>query len=188
MILSILFACIFAKLKGYKLKPLVRTCALYPFFVLTVVLLYLQSCVLFGNYSWIKYAEYIKTAYLFSLIIPFLVFKLYKPGLTGAICILAGTFLNKFVMAQNGGKMPVYATLSKLTGYYSEAAFAEASSIHVLGSPETKFKILTDYIDVGYTILSIGDLLIHFYVLLIFYHVIKVINEKCVTAAAARNI
>jgi hypothetical protein len=39
---------------------------------------------------------------------------------------------------------------------------------------------LTDFIDVGYCILSIGDLLIHAIVFLIIYNVIKERNEAAV--------
>ncbi|NLA85920.1 MAG: DUF5317 domain-containing protein [Clostridiales bacterium] len=177
MIFAILFALVLAKIKGYKLKPLLRVYALYPFAFLTAVMIYFQVCVFFHNYSWIKYAGYIKSIYLFSLVIPFLVYKLYKPGLVGALLILAGTFLNKFAIWQNGGKMPVFATLSRLTGYYSEEAIKTADNLHSIGDASTKFKILTDYIDIGYSILSIGDLLIHSFALIIMYYVIKEVNS-----------
>lgn len=178
MIFAILFALVLAKIKGYKLKPLLKTYSLYPFAFLTVVMIYFQACIIFHDYRWIKYAEYIKSAYLFSLFIPFLVYKLYKPGLVGALFIILGTLLNKFVIWQNGGKMPVYASLSKLTGYYSETAIKTADTIHTIGDSSTKFKFLTDFIDVGYSILSIGDILIHSFVLIILFFVVKEVNVK----------
>lgn len=178
MVFAILFALALAKIKGYKLKPLLRTYALYPFAFLTVALIYFQACVFFHDYTWIKYAGYIKGIYLFSLVIPFLVYKLYKPGLAGASLIILGTLLNKFVIWQNGGKMPVYATLSKLTGYYSEEAVRTADKIHSVGDVSTKFKLLTDYIDIGYCILSIGDIMIHSFAFIILFYVIKEINAR----------
>lgn len=178
MIFAILFALALAKIKGYRLFPLLKTYSLYPFAFFTVVIIYLQACIFFHNYTWIKYAGYIKSVYLFSLFIPFLVYKLYKPGLIGASLIILGTVLNKFVMWQNSGKMPVYATLSKLTGYYSEAAIKTADNIHSIGDVSTKYKFLTDYIDLGYIILSIGDILIHSFVLIILYYIIKAVNLK----------
>jgi len=81
--------------------------------------------------------------------------------------------MNKFVMSQNGGKMPVYATLSKLTGYFDESAIGNVDQVHILGNEATKYKILTDYIDVGYSILSIGDVLIHAFIFMVVYNVIK---------------
>lgn len=177
MIFSILFALALAKLKGYMLRPLLRTYSIYPFMVLTIIMIYLQLCIFFHNYTWIRYAQYIKSVYLVSLVIPFLVHKLYKPGIIGALLIILGTFLNKFVMSHNGGRMPVYATLSKLTGYYSETAM-KASDIHVVGDSSTKFKFLTDFIDIGYSVLSIGDVLIHSFVFIILFNVIKELNSK----------
>ncbi len=100
------------------------------------------------------------------------------PGMAGAALMILGTLLNKFVIWQNGGKMPVYASLSRLTGYYSEEAIRTADKIHSIGDDSTKFKFLTDYIDIGYSILSIGDLLIHAFVLIILYYVIKEVNNK----------
>jgi hypothetical protein len=178
MIFAILFAVALAKVKGYKLKPLLKAYPLYPFAFLTVVLLYLQTCVFLHNYTWIRYAGYIKSVYLVSLVIPFLVYKLYKPGFIGATLIIIGSLLNKFVIWQNGGKMPVFATLSKLTGYYSDAAIKTADSIHVIGSPSTKFKFLTDCIDIGYSVLSIGDVFIHMFVLIILFYVIKELSVR----------
>jgi hypothetical protein len=173
MIFAILFALALAGIKGYQLKPLLRTYSLYPFAFLTAAMVYFQVCVFFDNYTWIKYAGYIKSIYLFTLVIPFLYYKLYKPGLVGASLIILGTLLNKFVIWQNGGKMPVYASLSKWTGYYDEEVIRTADKIHIVGDVSTKFKFLTDYIDIGYSILSIGDLLIHSFAFVILFYVIK---------------
>lgn len=178
MIFAILFALALAKLKKLRLRPLLKTYSLYPFTLLTVVLIYFQACIFFNDYRWIKYAGYIKSIYLFSLIIPFLAYKLYKPGLLGALLIIFGTALNKFVMWQNGGKMPVYASLSKLTGYYNEAAIRTEDTIHAVGGVSTKYKILTDYIDIGYSVLSIGDVMIHSFAFIILYYVIKEVNVR----------
>lgn len=86
--------------------------------------------------------------------------------------------MNRFVMSQNGGKMPVYATLSKHTGYFDEMVLGTADQIHILGNEATKYKILTDYIDVGYSILSIGDVLIHAFIFMVVYDTIKENSNK----------
>jgi len=81
-------------------------------------------------------------------------------------------------MSQNGGKMPVYATLSKLTGYFDESTLGTVDQVHILGNEATKYKILTDYIDVGYSILSIGDILIHAFIVMVVYSAIKENSNK----------
>jgi len=81
-------------------------------------------------------------------------------------------------MSQNGGKMPVYATLSKYTGYFDEVVINTVDKVHVLGNEATRYKILTDYIDVGYSILSIGDVLIHAFIVIVVYNAIKENSNK----------
>ena len=87
--------------------------------------------------------------------LPLLRYRLYKPGMIGAGCIVAGTAMNKIVMAANGGKMPAFPTLSLRTGYFDPALLEAPGSIHCLGTEATRLKFLTDYIDIGYSVLSI---------------------------------
>lgn len=178
MIIYVLLAFGWAKIKGYRIQPVYRAYALYPFAVIELLYWILQIMIFSGNYTFVSYGPYIKSAFLFALIIPMMVYKLYKPGLVGAACMLTGTMLNRFVMQQNGGKMPVFPTLSKLTGYYSDMGIPPTDSIHVLGDQTTKFKWLTDYIDVGYSILSPGDVLIHAFAFIVVYYSIKEINRR----------
>jgi hypothetical protein len=105
-----------------------------------------------------------------------LVFQLYKPALVGSGSIVVGTLLNKFVISQNNGKMPVFPSFSYLTGYVKPYTFQAVQDIHVLGSGAAHWKILTDYIDFGYSILSPGDLFINFFSFLMLYYTIKAVN------------
>lgn len=178
MIIYILLAIIYAKIKGYRIKPMLRDYSLYPLFIAEMIYIFLQISVFTGNHNYIQYAGVFKTLYLYTLIIPIVVHKLYKTGIYGSIIMTIGSLLNKFVMSQNGGKMPVYATLSKHTGYFDEAVIATVDQVHILGNEATKYKILTDYIDVGYSILSIGDVLIHAFIVMVVYSAIKENNNK----------
>ena len=74
--------------------------------------------------------------------------------------------------------MPVFPTLSYLTGYGKVEAFDKVNDIHILGNSSTKLKFLTDIFDIGYSILSIGDVFIRLYVFIIIYSVIKEINVE----------
>ena len=178
MLLNILIAIIIAKIKSYKIKPLLRAYPLYPFYFAEIVYIALQVCIFLDNYHFVQYARIINSLYMYSLIIPILAYKLYKPGIIGSALIVLGTFLNKFVMSQNGGKMPVYPSLSKLTGYFNETAIPATDNIHILGDESVKFKFLTDYIDIGTSVLSIGDVLIHSFVTIIIYYTIKELNSS----------
>lgn len=181
MILFLLFALIMAKIKGYKLKPLLTAYALYPYAAAELFYVLLQVGIFVHNYSFIRYTSVINSLYMYTLIIPVMVYKLYKPGIIGSIFMVAGTLLNRLAMSSNGGKMPVYATLSKLTGYYDPSAIQSVDNIHVTGDELVKLKFLTDYIDTGSSILSIGDVLIHSFVFIVVYYSIKEINQSRLT-------
>lgn len=177
MSINLLIAIGFAKIKGYRIAPIAKAYLLYPYFIAEVLYLYLQACIFVGDYTYVQYTAIFKSVYLYTLLIPIFVYKLYKPGICGSILIIIGTLLNKFVISQNGGKMPVFATLSKITGYYKESAFGVADNLHIIGSETTRYKFLTDYIDLGISILSIGDVLIHSYIVIVIFYVIKEINQ-----------
>jgi len=178
MLLYILSAFICAKIKGYKIKPIFKAYTLYPYAIVELLYLLLQLSIFMHNYSFVQYSKIINSVYLYTLIIPIMFYKLYKPGIFGSVLIMIGTLLNKFVIIQNGGKMPVYASLSKLTGYYNKSAIQAVDSIHIIGNESTKFKFLTDYIDIGSSILSIGDLFIHSFIFIVIYYTIKEINKS----------
>ncbi len=178
MIINFLLALFLAKHKGYKIKPLFKSYVFYPYFLVEILYIIVQISTFMNNYSFVKYSTIISMLFMYSMIIPMLFYKLYKQGLIGSSLILIGTMLNKFVMAQNGGKMPVYASISRLTGYYNELALISVDSTHMIGDGSVKFKILTDYIDIGWSILSIGDLLIHSFTFIIVYFSIREINLR----------
>jgi len=177
MILQVVFAVIAGKLKGYRVGHALTRKSFIPFYVIELVHIFFQLNAIFGNYAFVRYAPILKSASLYSLLIPVLVYKLYIPALAGSGFIVLGSILNELVKHANGGKMPVFPTLSRLTGYFNEEAIA-SSSLHVLGNSETKLKFLCDYIDIGYSVLSIGDLLIHFFTFIIFFFVMKTVTKQ----------
>jgi hypothetical protein len=52
------------------------------------------------------------------------------------------------------------------------------NNIHILGGQTTKLKLLTDIFDVGYSIMSIGDIMIHLFTFVIIYNAVKRINNE----------
>jgi hypothetical protein len=130
------------------------------------------------KYWVIKYAPIVRYAFLLAFLIPMFRYQLYKPAIMGSCSIAIGSILNSIVMSQNGGKMPVYPTFSYITGYVKAEQHLVANDIHVFGTAQTNCKFLTDYIDVGFCVLSIGDLFIHFYVFLMVFNLIISINKE----------
>lgn len=179
MVEILFISIVIAKLKHMKLRYLFLFWSFYPILITQCLLIFIQINTFTGNYFFVQYAFLIKTSIILSFIFPIITFNLYKPALIGSGSIIIGTLLNKFVIAQNNGKMPVFPSLSYLTGCVKPYSFTSVKDIHILGSAASKYKILTDYIDLGYSILSIGDLFIHFFVLIMLYYTIKSVNEYC---------
>lgn len=177
MILSVLITLLIAKLNKLKIRPVFHCPWLLPVVLLEFIHLLFQVAYLNGYYGFLQYAELLKSTYLYVLFLPILHYQLYKPALIGSCLVLVGTAMNKLVMSANGGLMPIYPTVSKWTGYFSNSPLEGFDQIHCLGDATTKLKFLSDYIDIGYSILSPGDLLVHSFTIIILYYTIKQLNQ-----------
>ena len=177
MLPVVVLAIFIAKLRKQRPSVLLRAYALYPFFAAELLYIIVQVSVLAGQYWPIPYAGLFKFVFLFPLVIPVIAYGLYRPALIGSACVVLGSAMNQAAMHYNGGKMPVYPTLSRLTGYFNDALLLQ-DSVHVLGTAGTKFKLLTDYIDLGYSVLSLGDVLIRVFIFLILYHSILYLSAQ----------
>ncbi len=182
MFIELFIVCLIAKLKGYKLKYLFRSWTFYPVLITQSILIMFQISIFCGTFYFVRFKPIVEPAIILAFAFSIFAYKLYKPAIIGAAFVVFGTLLNKFVIAQNAGQMPVYPTLSYITGYVAPEMFEPSGSLHVLGSEATKFKFLTDYIDVGYSILSIGDVLIHLFTCIMLYFLIEAVNERFGTA------
>ena len=178
MVFTLLIAVCFAKYRGCEIKPAFTNVVLYPPIVCEIIYLVLQVFVMRGDYWVIEFADVFKKLYLLSFLFPIIMLKLYKPGLVGAGFILAGTALNNLVMYANNGKMPVFPSLTYLTGYVKSDTFQKINDIHILGNADTQMIILSDIFDVGWSILSIGDVLIHTFAGIVVYSAIVELNKR----------
>ena len=180
MILFLLFACAIAKLNKYRVAPVFRDASLYPFFVVECAYWVLQGFAFSGDFRFLPYSAYLQSAYIASMLFPILRHRLYARAITGAGMVGLGTILNRLVMSANGGRMPVLPTLSRLTGYFNPASLQQGlDAVHIHMGADTALNFLGDYIDVGFSIMSPGDLLIHGFTAVILYGVIKTLNERC---------
>lgn len=174
---TIIIALIFAKIKGYKIKPLFKTWAIYPVLFMELIYIVIQMNLFNENYEIIKYVGIFKNIYLCSYLSLVFKYEQYISAIIGAIFVFIGGILNDIAIVANNGMMPVFPKLSYITGYITTESFSKANDIHILGNSETKLKFLTDIFDVGYSILSLGDIFIRFYVFIIIFKTIKYINE-----------
>lgn len=180
MIETIIIALIFSKIKGYNIKPFLKSFTIVPVVIMEGISLYTQINIFMGNYSGIQYAGIIKTLSICSYL--FIVFKygLYINSIIGSSLVFIGGLLNDIAIKANGGFMPVFPTLSYITGYATVESFNIVDDIHILGNASTKLVWLTDIIDLGYSVLSIGDVFIRGFLFIIIYSAVKKVNkDKC---------
>ena len=173
MVETIIIALMFSKIKGYKIKTLFRIWAIYPVIFMELIYIVIQMNLFNENYEIIKYVGVFKTLYLCSYLPLIFKYEQYISAIIGSIFVFIGGVLNDLAMSVNNGTMPVFPKLSYITGYITTESFNKAKDIHILGDSETKLKFLTDIFDVGYSILSLGDIFIRFYVFIIIFETVK---------------
>lgn len=178
MIETILIAILVCKIKGYKIKLLFKEFAIYPVIFLELIYFVVQANIFSGNYEVIKYVNVLKTVYLCSYLPLIFYYNQYIRAIIGSIFVVIGGKLNDIAIHANDGFMPVFPSLSYLTGYATVESFDKVNDIHILGNEMTNMKYLTDIFDVGYSVLSIGDIFIRVFVFLIIYGSIKALNSK----------
>lgn len=177
---TICMALLYSKAKKYCIRPLFKQKEIYYVLAIEFIYFYLQIALFNEHYEVVRYASLLKSIYLCAYLGLIFKYELYKEALIGSGFMLLGGLCNQIAITANGGKMPVFPSLSYLTGYVKPEGFRKAYEItkdfHILGGSETKLKFLTDFVDIGYSILSIGDLLIRAFIVLIIYGAIKKMN------------
>lgn len=180
MLETLILTLIYSKYKKNNVKYLFQQKEIYYVLAIELVYVCIQAAIFADAYTFIKYASLLKSIYLCSYL--GLVFKheLYKEAILGSGFVLLGGLCNDLAIRANGGTMPVFPSLSYLTGYASPEGFEMAQKLvndyHVLGNEETKLKFLTDIFDIGYSVLSMGDVFIRVFVVLIIFSAVKKLN------------
>lgn len=173
MIETVLLAFIIARLKGYRLMPFLREYAVWPFILLTAVYLYLPFLNFKGDISLVRFSRYFMLGYFVSVILFAVRFKTYFEMIIASLMMFAGTAMNNLAIWANGNRMPVFASISLATGFIKNKNDLLLDGVHTIGTPDTKLKFLTDFIDIGYCVLSIGDIFIKAFVFFIVFYSIK---------------
>lgn len=176
MLETIIISLIFCKIKKLKIKPLFKIWAIYPVVFMEIFYLFVQANIFSENYNLIMYTGVMKTLYLISYLPLIFTYKQYISAIIGSIFVVIGGILNDIAISANNGYMPVFPSLSYLTGYIKPDSFSKIEDIHVLGDSSTKLKFLTDIFDIGYSVLSLGDIFIRGFVFIILYNTVKQIN------------
>jgi hypothetical protein len=93
------------------------------------------------------------------------------------------------VINANGGKMPVYPTISKWIWFYKTGQLDPGAidDLHILMDSSTKLPFLADYFDFGTCISSPGDLLVHSFASIIIYYTIKAVCDRDLSKVKGAN-
>lgn len=176
MIETILISLIFCKIKKLKIKPLFKSWTIYPVIIMELIYLFIQINVFMDNYMFIKYVGVLKVVYLCSYLPMIFTYNQYISAIIGSVFVFIGGILNDIAIGANNGYMPVFPYLSYITGYANIEAFDKVNDIHILGDSSAKLKLLTDIFDIGYSVLSLGDIFIRGFVFIVIYNVVKNLN------------
>lgn len=176
MLETVIISLIFCKIKKLKIKPLFKHWSIYTVVVMELFYLIVQANIFSENYNLIKFAGLFKTIYLCSYLPLIFIYRQYVSAIIGSIFVVIGGLLNDIAISANNGYMPVFPSLSYLTGYIKSDSFSKIEDIHRLGDSSTKLRFLTDIFDVGYSVLSLGDIFIRGFVFIIIYSTVKEIN------------
>lgn len=176
MLETIIISLVFCKIKKLKIKPIFKNWSIYPIIFMELVYLIVQANIFSENYSFINLAGIFKTVYLLSYLPLIFTYRQYLSAIIGSLFVVIGGILNDIAISANNGYMPVFPSLSFFTGYIKVDSFSKVQDIHILGDSSTKVKFLTDIFDIGYSVLSLGDILIRGFVFIIIYNTVKYIN------------
>ena len=177
MIETILICLIFCKIKKLRIKPLFKNWTIYPIIIMELICIFIQINIFMDNYIVIKYVGLLKVFYLCSYLPIIFTYNQYISAIIGSVFVFIGGILNDIAIKANNGYMPVFPSISYLTRYSNIRAFDKVNDIHILGDAGTKLKFLTDIFDIGYSILSFGDIFIRGFVFIIIYNVVKNLNQ-----------
>jgi len=196
MIETVLFSIIFSRLKGNKwpiIYKLLKHWSFYPIIMTCIFNLYIIYSMVHGDYRLLEYAKYIKTTIYKYKLFNMSIFSKIKyenshimttvtsPVSLGVLCMWIGSGLNYIAMWANNWKMPIFSDVSFSTGYSKIDMFNNTilyNDSHTFGNYTTNLIFLTDIFDCFYSVMSIGDILIRAFVVLIIYYSVKNINDK----------
>ena len=162
-----------AYIKGYQVLDVFRKVDLYPFLFACACHGFFIVCAWNGNHAFVPYADILQHAMILTLLVPILRRRIFAPTMVGVGLTLTGSLMNRAVINANGGKMPVYPTLSEWIGFYKDGQLnGSIDELHVLMDSSSRLPFLADYIDIGLCIMSPGDVLIHSFASIIIYYTI----------------
>jgi len=180
------------KYKQYSIKQIFKHWSVYPPLLFVLFYLYLEYTIFIKWYYFLQYQNIIKIVTLLSYLPLVIKYHLYEndnpkyikneylsvatsPMVIAGFFLWLGSELNKLAMYFNNNKMPTYPNISYWTGYINNSGFIDG--IHTIGTSHSSLILICNIFDLGYGVLSFGDLLVRLYVFIILYYSIKNKNK-----------
>ena len=182
------------KYKQYTIKQIFKHWSIYPSLLLVIFYLYLEYTMFVQNYYFLPYSHIIKTATLLSYFPLIYKYKLLEnqkyinnqflsvltsPTSKAGLFLWIGSSLNKIALFFNDNKMPTYPSVTFWTEYIKPDGFIDG--VHIIGNAYSNAIPLCNVFDLGFTVLSLGDIVIRLFPYIILYYTIKRTNIKTLT-------
>lgn len=180
MIEAVIIAFVLSKVKGYKVKYALylKNWPLYIIIVSCLLYIFLVINSLYGRYYLIEYTSLYQsiTIYAYIALIIVTVQKWY--GLIATVFLFAGKLMNAVAVNANGGLMPVLPKFIANNTINTINTITSIDKMHALASSTVKFAFLGDWIDIGYNVLSPGDVLMRIFAVMAIYYAVKNTNTS----------
>ena len=178
------------KYKQYSIKQIFKHWSVYPPLLFVLFYLYLEYTMFVQNYYFLPYSYIIKTATLFSFFPLIITYKLIEnpkyinnqflsiltsPASKAGLSLWIGSSLNRLALYYNNNKMPTYPSISYWTKYIKPDGFIDG--VHIIGDAYSNMVLLCNTWDLGFTVLSLGDVIVRIFPFIILYHSIKRSNK-----------
>jgi hypothetical protein len=188
----ILGAFIYAKYKKYNLIPFFKSWVAWLPISFCLAYIFFEVSIWNEHYFILKYQQMFKIATLLGYIPLCVFYRLYEndnieyqhnqlkktltsPMIIGSLFLLLGSTLNRIAIFFNNGYMMTFPSNSYWTGYIKPQLIDDG--LHKIGNAYTHIIPFCNQFDLGYSILSLGDILIRLFVFIILYNSIKQSNK-----------
>jgi len=178
--------------KKYLLIPFLKSWVAWPPLLFMLSYIFFEISIWNGHYWILQYQQIYKPITLMSYIPLCVYFKLYEndnpkyqnnellktltsPMIIATLFLTLGSELNRIVMYFNSGYMMTFASNSYWTGYIQPQFITDG--LHKIGNPYTHLIPLCNQFDLGYSVLSLGDIMVRLFVFIILINSIKYSNK-----------
>ena len=177
----------------YDIKLIFKHISIITPLLFLLFYLFLEYTTFVGWHYFLQYQYIIKTATLLSFLPLIITYKLIEnpkyinnqflsiltsPASKAGLSLWIGSSLNRLALYYNNNQMPTYPSISYWTKYVKPDGFIDG--VHIIGDAYSNAIFLCNVWDFGFTVLSLGDIIIRFFPFIILYYSIKKSNKTLI--------